>query len=254
MAIIPRVIPCLLLDQGAFVKTIGFRRRQYIGDPVNVINLFNQFEADEIVLLDIAATPSRRRPQFHLIEELAQECWVPLTYGGGIKALDDIARILRLGVEKVVLNTAIRAEPTLITEAASEFGSQAIVAAVDVKRRLLGGYGVYVNGGRRRVATDLAGHARRLEELGAGELFVNLIDRDGTMKGFDLEPIREVSAAVRIPVVACGGAGERSHLMEAITLGGASAVAAGSIFVYQNRERGVLINFPERDQLERLFT
>jgi cyclase len=251
--LIPRVIPCLLLGEDGMVKTVRFDSPTYLGDPINVVNLFNRFEVDEIVLLDIRATVEDRKPDTGLIEELASECWVPLTYGGGIRDIEQARAILAAGVEKIVLGTAAADKPELIRDAVGEFGAQAVVVSVDVRPSRGGAYQVFVESGRRGLGIDPAGYARRAQDLGAGEIFLNAIDRDGTMAGFDTDLIRDVAAAVSVPVIACGGAGERADLAEAIKVGGASAVAAGSIFVYQGRERGVLINFPERGQLEALL-
>ncbi len=233
------------------VKTVKYADPRYVGDPVNVINLFNRFEVDEITLLDIRATVDGREPPYELIEHLASECWVPLAYGGGVRSTDEIRRILSLGVEKVVIGKAAASDPDLVSEAAAIFGSQAIIVSVDVRRRRAG-YEVFVESGRRGTGLAPEAYARRAEALGAGELLLNAIDQDGVMAGYDLELIRQITEAVAIPVIACGGAGERGDL--ALALGaGASAVAAGSLFVYRGRERGVLVNFPERPALEALL-
>jgi cyclase len=252
MSIIPRVIPTLLLDDEAFVKTTGYRAPRYVGDPVNVINLFNRFEVDEIVLLDIGATARRREPAFDLIGQLAAECWVPLAYGGGITTYAQARRIFSLGVEKVVLGTAVHRHPELLGEIARTYGRQAVVASVDV-RRIDGRFEVFVDHATHRVSADVRAYARDAVELGAGEILLNSIDRDGAMGGYDLDLIRAVTAAVGVPVVACGGAGERGHLPAPVQLAGAAAVAAGSLFVFQGRARGVVVNFPQRSELEVLF-
>jgi len=249
---IPRVIPCLLVDDEAMVKTVRFSSPRYLGDPINVINLFNRFEVDEITLLDIGATRRGDPPPFELIERLAAECWVPLAYGGGIRNMQDVRTVLSSGVEKVVLGTVAHDQPELITAAAEVYGAQAVVVSVDV-RRTAAGFEVFVECGGRAVGTDPASYAQRAAGFGAGEILVVSIDRDGTMEGYDLELIRTVSEAVNVPVIACGGAGERAHLPIPIREAGASAVAAGSIFVFRGPERGVLINYPEREQLEALF-
>lgn len=249
---IPRVIPCLLLDDEAMVKTVRFEDSAYLGDPINVVNLFNRFEVDEIALLDVRATVGGRPPPFELIERLAAECWVPLSYGGGVTTLDDVRRVLSSGVEKVILGTVAADNPALIGEAAAVFGAQAVIVAVDARRADGGRYETHVESGRRRLGVDPASYARLAASNGAGEILVTSIDRDGTMEGFDLELIGSVADSVDVPVIACGGAGDRADLVEPIRAG-ASAVAAGSLFVFRGRERGVLINFPDRPQLEALF-
>jgi cyclase len=247
------VIPCLLLDDDGMVKTVKFTDLDYLGDPVNIVNLFNRFEVDEIALLDIRATVEGRRPSFELIDRLASECWVPLAYGGGIRTAEDASAVFRCGVEKVIIGTAAADDPALVARVAETFGSQAVVVAVDARARRRGRYEVFVESGTRSVKSDPVRWARRAEELGAGEILLNAIDRDGTMSGYDLELVAQVASAVRVPVIACGGAGSRADIPGPVRTSGASAVAAGSIFVYQGRERGVLVNFPERSQLERLF-
>jgi imidazole glycerol-phosphate synthase subunit HisF len=246
------VIPCLLVDDEAMVKTVRFENGVYLGDPINVINLFNRFEVDEITLLDVRATVEARPPPFELIERLAAECWVPLSYGGGIRSVDDVRRVLSSGVEKIVLGTVAADEPQVITEAARIFGTQAVIVAVDARRSAAGGYETFVASGRRAVGLDAASFAREATSRGAGEILVTSIDRDGTMEGYDVELIHIVADAVDVPVIACGGAGDRADIAVPIHAG-ASAVAAGSIFVFQGRDRGVLINFPERRQLEAMF-
>jgi len=250
---IPRVIPCLLLDDDGMVKTVQFKDLDYLGDPVNIINLFNRFEVDEIALLDIRATVEGRPPPFELINQLASECWVPLSYGGGIRSFEDARTVFSCGVEKIVIGTAAADAPELVTEVAASFGNQAVVVAVDAKAKRRGRYDVFVESGTRSLKADPVAYARRAESLGAGEILLNAIDRDGTMSGYDLELIEQVSASVGIPVIACGGAGSRTDIPGPVRQAGASAVAAGSIFVYQGRERGVLVNFPERGALEQMF-
>jgi cyclase len=241
------------VDDEAMVKTVRFEEGAYLGDPINVINLFNRFEVDEITLLDVRATVEGRPPVFELIERMAAECWVPLSYGGGIRSIDDVRRVLTSGVEKIVLGTIAADEPELITEAARIFGAQAVIAAVDARRTGPGEYETFVASGTRPLHIDPAAYAREAAARGAGEILVTSIDRDGTMEGYDAELIRLVADAVDVPVIACGGAGDRNDIAVPIDAG-ASAVAAGSIFVFQGRERGVLINFPERAFLENLLS
>lgn len=233
------------------VKTIRYADPTYLGDPINVINLFNRFEVDEITLLDIGATRAGAPPPFELLEQLAAECWVPLAYGGGIRSLEHVRSVLGCGIEKVVLGTIVADQPALITQAAEVYGSQAVVVSVDARQRG-DGYEVAVASATRGLGIGPVNYAQRAQQLGAGEILLNAVDRDGTMEGYDIGLIGAVADAVEVPVIACGGAGERAHLADAIGAG-ASAVAAGSIFVYRGRERGVLINFPERAQLEAML-
>jgi cyclase len=246
----PRAIPCLLMRKGRLVKTVRFDKPNYIGDPINAVRIFNDMEVDEIIVLDIGATPDRTGIQFDAIGEMASECFMPMAYGGGITTVDDARRVLRLGVEKIAINSAASANPSLISKLADAFGSQAVVASVDVKKKLFGGYRVMTEGGRKAIDTPVDEWVRRLEAAGAGEILVTSIDRDGTMEGYDLDLVRAVTSAVTIPVIACGGAGRVDHMGDAVTKAGASAAAIGSLAVYQGSNRAVLINFPTPSQLK----
>ena len=247
-----RVMPCLLLRGRALVKTIKFKTPSYVGDPINTVRIYNEKEVDELIFLDITATAAGKEPPYDLLAEIASECFMPFTYGGGIRSLDQIKRIFSLGVEKVAINSHAAERPSLIREAADAFGSQSIVASIDVKKKFFGGYDVYTRGGTRAVGRDPAAYAADLENLGAGEILLTAIDRDGTMTGYDLALIEHVSSAVGIPLIACGGAGCLEDFRYA-KRAGASAVAAGSMVVYQGTHRAVLINFPPRDALEEVL-
>lgn len=243
-----RVIPCLLLKGRGLVKTVKFADPKYVGDPINAVKIFNEKEVDELMLLDITATEERREPNFQLIEEIAEEAFMPMAYGGGIRSMDHIRRILKLGVEKVVLNQAALVQPELVTEAAAEFGAQAVVVSIDAKRKLLGGYQVV--GLRARQSTGLSPlqFAQQVQALGAGEILLNSVDRDGTMDGMDLKLVREVASGVTVPLVATGGVGSLQHIVQAKDAG-ASGVAAGSFFVFQGPHRAVLISYPTYKEL-----
>jgi imidazole glycerol-phosphate synthase subunit HisF len=245
-----RVIPCLLLKGRGFYKTTRFKKPVYLGDPINILKIFNDKEVDEIVVLDITATIENKRPSFDLLREMASECFMPLAYGGGITSLQDMKTLYELGFEKICLNTAACRNPDLVGEAAEAFGSQSVVISLDVRKKLFGGYEVVTQSGGEKTGKDPVSMAREMESRGAGELIVNSIDRDGTMQGYELGLIRQVAEAVNIPIVACGGAGSVSDLAQAAGDGGASAVAAGSMFVFQGPHRAVLINVPSRDELE----
>lgn len=247
-----RVIPCLLLRNGGLVKTVRFANAKYVGDPINAVRIFNEKEVDELVFLDIGATLSGRGPNFDLLAGIASEAFMPFGYGGGITTADQVKRLFALGVEKVVINTAASTAPALVAEAASLAGTSSVVASIDVRRGFLGTYSVYVRSGQQDLKQDPVTYAREMERLGAGEILLTAIDRDGTQAGYDLNVIRRVTAAVSIPVVAAGGAGRLRHFREAVDAG-ASAVAAGSLFVFHGKHRAVLITYPEYPELEALF-
>jgi cyclase len=249
----PRVIPCLLLQDRGLVKTVRFKDPKYLGDPINIVRIFNDKEVDELVFLDIQATPENRPPAFDLLRNITSECFMPLGYGGGIGSMEEVRHLLSIGIEKVILNTSAVETPTLIRSAADYAGSSSVVISIDVRKNILGKYEVYTRGGRKSTGLDPVRYAAEVERLGAGEILINSIDRDGLMEGYDLELIRRISSKVGIPVVACGGAGNIRHLREAIKLGGASAAAAGSLFVFQGPLRGVLISYPSPQELKTLL-
>lgn len=241
-----RIIPALLLRGNGFVKTSRFKDPVYLGDCFNTVRLFNEKEADELMILDITATPEGRLPRFDFLRDLASECFMPLGYGGGIQSVGDMRRLYNAGFEKLSLNTLAVKNPGVIKEAAREFGAQSVIVSIDFRKKLLGGHEVYINGGRERTGMDPVTCARRAEEMGAGEILLNSMDRDGTMQGYDLDILRKVADAVTIPVIACGGAGSLADFRAAIHEGHASAVAAGSFFVFTGKHRAVLITYPSR--------
>lgn len=248
-----RVMPCLLLRRRGLVKTVKFKAAAYVGDPINTVRIFNEMEVDELVFLDITASSENKAPQFDLIEEIANECFMPFAYGGGLRTVADIHRLFDLGAEKAVLNTAAFRNPALVTEAARRYGSQSVIISIDVRCNLWGRYQVYVNGGRENTKLDPVEYAVRMAKAGAGEILITSMDRDGTFSGYDLELTRRVAASVPVPVIACGGAGSLPDFQKAVWEGRAAAVAAGSLFVYQGAHRAVLINYPKPEQLKPLF-
>lgn len=248
-----RAIPCLLLENSALVKTINFKNVNYIGDPLNAIQIYNNLEVDELILLDITATNENRKPPFDVFSQVASECFMPFACGGGIKNVEDIKKIFNLGAEKVIICTQAVENPSLIKEASDLFGSQSIIVSIDVKKNRVGKYEVYIKSGTKPTGLDPVEFAVKMEQMGAGEIFLNSIDRDGMMTGYDTELIKMVSGVINIPLIACGGAGKIEDLGIA-TKAGASAAAAGSLFVYQGPNRAVLINFPSRDELQTIFT
>lgn len=243
-----RVIPCLLLRGNGLVKTIRFKDPVYIGDPINAVRIFSEKEVDEIVILDIDASREGRDPNYELISEIAGECFMPMAYGGGVRTLEQIRRLIRCGVEKIVINSAAAENTQLFTDAAKVFGSQAIVAGVDVKRTLFNSFRIVTKSASVDTKLKLEAHLSNLEKSGAGEILINSVDRDGTMSGFDLDLIKAVAKNVRIPVVACGGAGNAEHLREA-QLAGATAVSAGSMFVFHGKHKAVLISYPDEARI-----
>jgi cyclase len=250
-----RVIPVLLIQNGGLVKSIQFKKHQYVGDPINAVKIFNEKEVDEIVILDISATQAKRAPNIQQIAEITGEAFMPLAYGGGITRLEEIKEILYEGAEKVVLNTSALDNPQLIAQAAQRFGNQSIVVSIDVHKNWLGQYKVYRNNGIKNTGLNPVELARQVAGLGAGEIMLTSIVRDGTFGGYDLDLLKQVTQAVNIPVIACGGAAEVSDFQQAVAIGGASAVAAGSMFVYQRPHRAVLISYPSQQELkEKLFS
>lgn len=248
-----RVIPALLLRSQGLVKTVKFKDPKYVGDPINAVRIFNEKEVDELVFLDIGATPEGRGPDFELLSDIASEAFMPMGYGGGVTTLEQVRRIFELGFEKVIINSAAYKNPGLISEAAGIFGSQSIVGCVDVRKTLLGRYELFSASARVKETVGLTEHLAALTRSGVGEILVNTIDRDGTMGGYDLKLLSEVTGTVTVPVIACGGAGNVDHFVQAVQDGHASAVAAGSLFVFMGPHRAVLINYPERKLLaERL--
>lgn len=245
-----RVIPSLLLKGSGLVKTTGFKNPVYIGDPINAIKIFNAKEVDELVVLDITASKEGRGPAFDTIRDITNECFMPLSYGGGIRTVEDMRNILKAGIEKVIINHAALTNPNLIKQAAAEFGSQAVLVSIDVKKSLWGGPQVYSSSVAKIPEKDPVRWARMVEELGAGEIYLTSVDCEGTMKGYDLKLIEAVSQAVGIPVIASGGAASVEDFQKAKRQGGASAVAAGAMFVFQGPHRAVLITYPSRETLE----
>lgn len=244
-----RVMPVLLLQGEGLVKTIHFRNPKYIGDPINAVRIFNEKEVDELIFLDIEAGITRKGPQFTLLASIAEEAFMPMAYGGGISSLDDVKRLFSIGFEKIIVNSITYRNIDLIEKAAAIFGSQSIVGAIDVKRAVPSRYELYSSSGHICEPVGLVEHLVRLTNAGAGEIFVNSIDRDGTLTGYDIQLLNMVSGVVDVPVIACGGAGEIKHLVEAVQEGHASAVAAGSLFVFIGPHRAVLMNYPERTVL-----
>ncbi|MBE9157908.1 imidazole glycerol phosphate synthase subunit HisF [Nodosilinea sp. LEGE 06152] len=249
----PRIIPCLLIRRNGLVKTVKFKDPKYIGDIVNTVRIFNEKEVDEIILVDILATVDNQELRLDFLRDIVSECFMPVCYGGGIKRVEQIRQLFEVGVEKISINAAALETPELITEASAVFGAQSIVVSIDIKKNLLGKYSVFSHGGKQDWRRDPVEHAREVEGRGAGEILLHSIDRDGTMAGYDMPIIEKVANAVDIPVIACGGAGSLSDFKQA-TQAGASALAAGSQFVFHGKHRAVLVTYPSRQEIRDLFT
>ncbi|WP_294285689.1 AglZ/HisF2 family acetamidino modification protein [uncultured Chryseobacterium sp.] len=249
----PRIIPCLLIHDKGLVKTEQFKNPRYLGDPMNAVRIFNEKEVDEIIVLDIDATVEGRGPDFKMIEHLAEECRMPLCYGGGVTTVEQAQKIFSLGVEKIAFSAGAINNPALISEISEKVGSQSVVVVLDVKKKLFGGYEVYVNNGKKSTGKspfDLIGY---FEKLGAGEIVINSIDRDGVMKGYDMKLIEASRKETTLPLTALGGAGALDHIGELINKFGIIGAAAGSLFVFKGKLKAVLINYPNFPDKESLI-
>ncbi|MGC7405634.1 AglZ/HisF2 family acetamidino modification protein [Pandoraea pneumonica] len=251
----PRIIPCLLVHQGGLVKTQGFKSPKYVGDPINAVKIFNEKESDELIVLDIDATVNNVEPNFDLIAKLAEECRMPLCYGGGIKTAAQAARIIDMGVEKVSISSAAIANPALLGEIASAIGRQSVVAVIDVRKRtglFAKGYEVCTHNAKEARKVDPVELAVQLQNAGAGEIVINSIDRDGEMKGYDIELAKQVRQALSVPATFLGGAGSLEDIENLVSAVGVVGAAAGSLFVFKGKYRAVLINYPTPSQKEQL--
>jgi cyclase len=246
------VIPSLLLHDEGLVKTTKFANPKYVGDPINAIRIFNEKEVDELLVLDIDASREGREPNYRLIEEFAGECFMPLTYGGGIRTVEQARRLYAIGVEKLSVQTGALANPSLVTEIADRYGNQAVVASIDVKKNMLGRHRLYSAATGKTLDKDWVEALQELVKAGAGEVLVNAVDRDGTLSGMDVPLIQAAAAACSVPLIACGGAGSLADIRAAVDAG-ASAVAAGAFFVYHGKHRAVLITYPKYDELVALL-
>ena len=245
---LPRIIPALLLRDNSLVKTKKFKKENYIGDPINAVKIFNDKEVDEIIFLDICAS-KKQQPNFEMIEKISSECFMPLAYGGGIKTIEQVKKIFRIGVEKIIINSAAINDYNFLKEIINFVGSQSVIISIDVKRTIFGKYKVYSHQLEKNIETDLLDLLEIANEVGVGEVFINSVDRDGMMNGYDIELLNLVSSNINMPLIACGGAGNITHLKEGLNKGGANAVSAGSMFVYHGKHNAVLINYLDKTQL-----
>jgi len=246
----PRVIPVLLLKDNVLVKSVKFKNHNYIGDPINAVRIFNDFKADELVFLDIEASRKKRLVSLDFVKNVGEEASMPFAVGGGIRTIDDIKTIIHAGAEKVIINAYAAENPEFIYNASDTFGSSTICVCIDVKKNLFGKTMTWTLNGTKSTKYSPVDFARLMEEKGAGEIIIQSIDKDGSMSGYDTALIKNISENVKIPVVALGGAGNFEHLKQAYAEGFANGLAAGSLFVYQSAKRGVLINYPEKNELQ----
>jgi len=245
-----RIIPCLLLSDGGLVKTRHFKDAKYVGDPLNAVKIFNEKGVDELMLLDIDATAKQQLPNFDLIRSIAVESRMPLCYGGGITTAEQAVRIISLGFEKISISAAALERPALISEMAKAVGSQSVVVTLDVRKNaLFSGYAVYTRNGRDKRKVDLLEFCQHAVSLGAGEIVINSIDRDGAMSGYDLELAKRVRTAITSPLSMLGGAGEIGHMQDLIDTVGVVGAAAGSMFVFKGTYRAVLISYTRPNRL-----
>lgn len=252
----PRIIPCLLVHKGGLVKTQAFKAPKYVGDPINAVKIFNEKESDELMVLDIDATVNHVEPNYALIAKMAAECRMPLCYGGGITTADQASRIIDLGVEKISISAAAVENPVLLTQIANAIGRQSVVAVIDVRKKIglfSKGYEVCTHNAKISHNMDPVSLAKTLQDAGAGEIVINSIDRDGQMKGYDLDLAQQVRDAVRVPLTILGGAGSLEDVGVLIRKCGVVGAAVGSLFVFKGQYRAVLINYPTNQQKDELF-
>ena len=250
----PRIIPCLLVRNKGLVKTVKFGDGKYVGDPINAVRIFNEKKVDELIVLDIDATPHGSEPDYGMIKKLAAECRMPFCYGGGVSNADQAKKIIGLGVEKVALSAAAVAEPDIITEIARELGSQSVIVVLDVKKKHLGrSYEIWTHNGGRNSGRCPVEFAKLLEQCGVGEIVVNSISNDGVMQGYDLDILKQIRDAVSVPMTALGGAGSISDMRALLKELGVIGAAAGSLFVFKGAYKAVLINYPSEAERESLY-
>ena len=250
----PRIIPCLLVKDKGLVKTVQFKDPKYVGDPINAVRIFNEKQVDELCILDIDASAENREPDYKMIEHWAAECRMPLCYGGGVKTAEQAQRIFNLGVEKVAISSAAVLDPDLVSRMAERVGSQSVVVIIDAKKKLFGGYEVYINNGRKATGKNPFELAKQVEALGAGEIVINSIDNDGMMKGYDMTLAEKMRAVTSLPLTVLGGAGSMHDIGKLVNKFGIIGAAAGSLFVFKGVYKAVLISYPspaDKDDLVR---
>lgn len=249
----PRIIPSLLIHENGLVKTVNFKNPKYVGDPINAVKIFNEKAVDELAIFDIDATVLGKEPNYSLIERLASQSMMPLCYGGGVKTVEQAQRIFSLGIEKIALSSAVLQNPKLITEISDRVGAQSVIVVLDVKKKLLGGYEVYTHNGKKATGINPFKFVEEAQKLGAGEIVINSIDKDGVMKGYDMDLIAKVREKISLPMTVLGGAGSLQDIEKVIDIHGVIGVAAGSLFVFKGPYKAVLINYPTQLEKNKIF-
>lgn len=249
----PRIIPSLLIHENGLVKTVNFKNPKYVGDPINAVKIFNEKAVDELAVFDIDATVLGKEPNYSLIERLASQSMMPLCYGGGVKTVEQAQRIFSLGIEKIALSSSVLKNPELITEISDRVGAQSVIVVLDVKKKLLGGYEVFTHNGKKATGINPFKFVEEAQKLGAGEIVINSIDKDGVMKGYDLDLIAKVREKITLPMTVLGGAGSLDDIEKVISQHGVIGVAAGSLFVFKGPYKAVLINYPTQLEKNKIF-
>lgn len=249
----PRIIPCLLISNKGLIKTINFKNPKYLGDPINAVRIFNEKEVDELTILDIDASRLNKEPDYKSIEYWASECRMPLCYGGGIKTVEQAQIIFSLGVEKIAISSAAIYNPKIIKDIAERVGNQSVVVILDVKLNTFGEYEVYTHNASKLSNIKLLDFISYAEKLGAGEIVINSIDLDGTMKGYDISLVKKVREQVNTPITILGGAGNLEDISDLIREFGIIGASAGSLFVFKGIYRAVLINYPDPETKDKLI-
>jgi cyclase len=249
----PRIIPSLLIHDNGLVKTVNFKNPKYVGDPINAVKIFNEKGVDELAVFDIDASVFGKEPNYSLIERLANQSMMPLCYGGGVKSIDQARKIFSFGIEKIALSSSIINNPNLITQIADRVGGQSVIVVLDIKKKLLGGYEIFTHNGNKSTGLNPLKFVEDAQKLGAGEIIINSIDRDGMMKGYDLELIAKIRERLTIPLTVLGGAGSLNDIEKVIDAHGVIGVSAGSLFVFKGPYKAVLINYPTQIEKDKIF-
>ncbi len=248
-----RIIPVLLMQENMLVKTTNFRNAQYIGDPINTVRIFNELEVDELIILDIGVNYNKVTISFQNLKDIASECFIPLSYGGGISSINQAEKIFKLGFEKIIINTFAFKKKMFLEDLIKNFGGQSIVHSIDIKKTFFNPQSIFIESGSKRVKLKLCDWLKYIQDIGIGEILITNIDNEGTWQGFDFELVKKVSNLMSIPVIANGGCGSYSDIKKIFDYSNGDAAAVGSMFVFQKKGMGVLINYPTENDLKKIF-